>query len=939
VKIKAFIWRILAILVLLLASFGSAPVHADNFTRTEAILQEMTPREKIGQLFLVTFDGMSMEEDSPIYTLISEYHIGGVVLLAENNNFSSEDTLSQTQALITSLQQLEWETSQEAMFMDDVGTLTRPAYVPLFVGIPQIGNGSPGDQILHELTVMPSQMALGATWDLELAQETGQILGRDLASLGFNLYVGPNLDVLEQTSGDAAKYLGVNTYGGDPFWVGEMGKAFINGLHSGSEGGMLVVARNFPGTGNSDRPPDEEVATVRKSLEQLKQIELAPYFSVTHSELEATEQVDALMVSHIRYQGFQGNIRATTKPISFDANALQQIMDLSPLTSWRSDGGLVISGDLGSSAVRRFFDTTNEIFDGKQIVRNAFLAGNDILFMDNLITTGDQDSYTTLLSILDFFVQKYQEDSAFAQRVDSSVRRILNSKLGLYEEFEIENVLQGLDTQPALEDSQNVTFDIAQDAVTLISPSIQELDALLPVPPLWYEEIVIFSDVRRDYQCERCPALSVLDVGSFADSMVSLYGPQASGQIRPYNLASFTFNQLVNAMDQVDDDTNEALFSALSGADWVVFNMLDVTEKVPSSNALHRILEERPDLLSGKRVIVFAMDSPVYLDATTISILTAYYALYSKGPAFVDVAARVLMQEITPSGALPISLSAVGYDLIAMTAPDPNQVITLALVVSESVSPEEEEVETPEVTQTPEPSPTPSFDIGDTLTIRTGRIQDHNGNIVPNGTVVRFTFRILGEPNITQQFEAVTNGGVAEYDYRIESGGRMEITAISEPAAQSETLNIEINPNGEAAVFVVSPTPEVTATPTETPTEIPTESAEDNEDSVTHHSDFPTLGEWALGVMVMGLGGVLTYFVGRLWWGSTRWGLRSSLCSVIGSLLSYSYLHFGLSGTRHWMQQSGTAFVVEIVVVGLLLGWICALVWWMRTEGRYPRRN
>jgi len=76
-----------------------------------------------------------------------------------------------------------------------------------------------------------------------------------------------------------------------------------------------------------------------------------------------------------------------------------------------------------------------------------------------------------------------------------------------------------------------------------------------------------------------------------------------------------------------------------------------------------------------------------------------------------------------------------------------------------------------------------------------------------------------------------------------------------------------------------------------------------------------------------------------LWWGSTRWGLRSFLCALIGGLLSYSYLNLGLEGTKYWLDRSGTVFVIEVVVVGLLIGWIAALVWWMRTEGRYPKRN
>ena len=88
----------------------------------------------------------------------------------------------------------------------------------------------------------------------------------------------------------------------------------------------------------------------------------------------------------------------------------------------------------------------------------------------------------------------------------------------------------------------------------------------------------------------------------------------------------------------------------------------------------------------------------------------------------------------------------------------------------------------------------------------------------------------------------------------------------------------------------------------------------------------------------MGFGSSLAFLVGHLWWGSPRWGIRSGLCALIGALLAYTYLNLGTEGTRFWMEKSGTSFVVEIIIAGLLLGWIGALIWWMLTAGRYPRR-
>ena len=935
---RGLFWRIIMTLTVILSTVSLGSTQAQTPSVAESLLAAMTPAERIGQLFIVGFQGTDVSEESRIYDAITDHHIGGVVLLAENNNFTSEDTIGQAQQMIRALQQAEWVTSTGDINPENVAATEFPAFVPLFIGLKQIGNGFPEDQILSGLTPLPSQMAIGATWDVGYANEVGAILGHELKTLGINLYLGPNLDVLETASNEAASALGVNTYGGDPFWVGEMAKAFISGVHTGSENQVLVVAQNFPGTGSSDRFPDSEVATVRKSIEQLQQMELAPYFAVTSPEVEDIARTDAVMVEHIRYQGFQGNIRETTRPISFDPNALQAIMDLPQFSTWNDNGGILISDNLGSAAIRRFFDPNDINFEASQVARNAFLAGNDILYLNNFVASGDDDPFSTLVDTLALFLQKYREDTAFAQRVDASVLKILTAKLKAYGAFEVSNVIDPLADPINLGQSQAVISSIAQNAVTSINPSAQELDAILPSPPQRYEGIIAFTDVRAVSQCQDCPLVRIADTNSFRNALVNLYGPQAGNQILPSYLSSYSFSQLLDFLDQVENPANEFLGQNIEEASWVIFNTLDLNENYPESFALQRVLADRPELLNDKNVIVFAMGLPTYLDSTDISKVTAYYALYSQSSPFLDVAARVLMQELVPPGALPISLSSVGYDLISMTAPDPEQIIELSLSLPKE-EPAEEPTDTPDITATPEAPAVPSFNIGDTITIMTGQILDHNRNVVPDDTIVRFNFRISGDPGVTQQFETTTTDGVAFFNYLIEAAGNLEISAVSEPATQSEILQISISPEGDAVVIAFTPTPRNTPTPTVTVTPTPTETPTPTATPEPVRNSFPTLGEWALGLIVMAVGAGLTYFIGFYWWGTPRWALRSAMCSLIGGLLTYSYLNLGLEGTQYWIEQSGTAFVIEMVVVGLLIGWIVALIWWVRTAGRYPSRN
>ncbi|HNN12508.1 MAG TPA: glycoside hydrolase family 3 N-terminal domain-containing protein [Anaerolineales bacterium] len=314
-----------SLLFIFLVSLFPASVQAQASTPPASVrllLEAMTPEERIGQLFLVSFTGIDTGPDSQIYDLITRRHVGGVILLSANDNFTDQDPLVQTRLLVNNLQQLEWDASLG--FTNDQSSAIqteRPEYAPLFIGIAQEGDGYPTDQILSGLTPLPSEMAIGATWNPEFAGNVGEVRGRELSALGFNLFIGPSLDVLDAPSSSGSD-LGTRVFGGDPFWVGTMGSAYVEGLHRGGAGKLLVIAKHFPGVGGADRLPEDEVSTVRKSLEQLKQIELAPFFSVTGNALTPEAAVDGLLVSHIRYQGFQGNIRAATRPISFDPQAL-----------------------------------------------------------------------------------------------------------------------------------------------------------------------------------------------------------------------------------------------------------------------------------------------------------------------------------------------------------------------------------------------------------------------------------------------------------------------------------------------------------------------------------------------------------------------------------------------------------------------------------------
>ena len=948
--------------------------ESDYARQAQTLLESMTAEERVGQLFLVTFEGDGADFDSNIADLIVDYHVGGVMLRAANDNFrDAVNPASGAARLINELQTLalhgrpqeelgeEEETSdgQELLQITptDTRAIAQPS-VPLIVATIHEGDGPPFTEILNGLTDLPSPMAIGATWLPEQSRITGEIAGRELAAIGVNMLLGPSLDVLENPRPFSQSDLGTRTFGGDPYWVGLMGSAYTNGIHQGSDGRIAVIAKHFPGYASSDRPLNEEVGTVRKSLEQLKQIELAPFFAVTGEAEDDQSAVDGLLTAHVRYQGFQGNIRATTAPVSFDPQALGTLMQLPEFAEWREAGGVIVSDSLGVRAVERFYDASGQEFPHRLVAKDALLAGNDILLLSEF-GLGDVGYATQLENIKDtiaWFIEKYDTDQSFQQRVDEAALRVLQLKLKLYDgQFDSGNVLvDERDLSSILGQGEAAIFDLSQQAITLISPGPDDL--LEQLPPGAEDDIVIFTDLRTSSQCSECPPQSWLDELAFEQRMLALYGPQASEQVRPDQITSFSFADLSEFLrgesapsaaititltpgsgaPEAQEGTPGApiptptpsrgtlVQGALSAAEWVIFAMLDPGLQAEDSGALQQFLAQRPDIVRNARVIVFVYGAPYYLDTTEISQLTAYFGVYSKIDAFVDASVRALFLESSLSGQSPVSIEGIRYDLFEMTKPDSRQVIELFIV--------------DEGTPKSPPSQEPLEVVpGATLRLQTGVITDRNGNPVPDGTLVQFVQqdRIQGFVNVIG--ERPTLRGIANLDYLLEArSGNFRITAAAGDAQASQEINIVIGENAVVSINTPTPAPTQTPTPSSTPTASTTPTMTPS--ATPSHTPAPTStpepaapsgtnkpGPQSSNVQMLvalGVGLVFTggfgYAIARGRHASLNRTVRWVLWGLVGGLIAYNYFALGLPGTSWLAGLNEWAGLVTTLVGGLL---------------------
>lgn len=838
---------LLAVLVLQTGTPAPYPAQAAGKSQDQQIEQifaMLTPAERVGQLFLVSFKGNDLGNDAAIAELITRYRVGGVVILAVNQNFTNNaGTPAEVLALTNALQRLAQAEPDAAALeipsgLDGVREVAAPGItstivssvlpvnqtgftpLPLFIAVSQEGDGYPYSQIRGGMAELPNSMALGATWNDDYVRQVGQVTGQRLALLGVNMVFGPSLDVLDNPRPERGVSLGTRAFGGHPYWVGKLGQAYIEGVHQGSNNQVLTIAKHFPGFGSSDRKINLGVPTILKSLDDLRRTELPPFFKVT--KIDADPQAkrvgvsDGLMTAHVRYQGLPGNL-----PISLDARNLPTLLALKELAPWREAGGLIVSAPLGAPAALEGI-VGAEQFPARRLAQDAFLGGNDVLLLqDFAFEKASQNEFVNIISAIEFFQEKYTTDPNFQAAVDRSVRRIIKAKLKVFGQAMLQNRVENpVDNLAAL---QAITIDldqIAQAGVTLVTPLTQEGLPPLSALPQPGDKILIFTDDRPVQDCPTCPQFSLIETTALQNTILQLFGPNATGQILPEQITSFSFADLepvaVSGADVIGvplstplPPPNPDVEAAIQSANWVIFAMLNVDEAYPQSAAVRLLLRNRYDLLRNKNLILFAFNAPYFLDETEISQLNAYYTFYSRGQAYIRSAARLLFQQFQPAGASPVGIPAIGP---LNLSPDPNQTIQLEPV-------DKIDAQGSHTLLEPQSAPVTTLDlkVGEGILFRTDTIVDRFGHPVPDGTLVDF-FRFYPLEGLSlEPLTASTVNGIAEITIVKERDTPLQVRASSNLAVQAVPFNI-------GPGIIETPTPTITPRPTNTP--VPTTTPE-----------------------------------------------------------------------------------------------------------------
>ncbi len=415
----------------------------------ETMVEEMSTRQKISQMLMPDFRKWQQEGEGAATDLtvvneeiteaIDSYDFGGVILFAENVK-ATEQTLNLTQDM------------QAAAVTNQANN----GKIPLLIAIDQEGG------IVYRLgsgTALPGNMALGATRDPEMARQAGEIIGRELSALGINVDFAP---VLDTNNNPQNPIIGLRSFSSDPDLVAKLGIPMMEGIQSYN---VAVAAKHFPGHGDTAVDSHTGLPLVDKSLEELKQLELAPF------KIAMEKGVDMVMTAHIQYPQIEKDTvisKETGEAIHIPATLSDDILTGIVRDQYGYDG-IIVSDAMGMDAISKNFGESEAAI-------MAIQAGVDIVLMPTVLR--NKADLAKIDAIIDDIEAAVIRGDISQASLDDSVRRILRlkSKRGILD--------FSLDDRTAAAANQAVGSELNRDLERIIAASavtvVKNEDSILP---------------------------------------------------------------------------------------------------------------------------------------------------------------------------------------------------------------------------------------------------------------------------------------------------------------------------------------------------------------------------------------------------------------------------------------------------------------------------
>ncbi|MBT2293716.1 beta-N-acetylhexosaminidase [Paenibacillus albidus] len=380
-------------------------------------------RRKVGQMFMCGF--MDTAPNRDILKLIREYHIGGIIYFRRNIG-----TAEEVYKCSAALQQAAGE--------------------PLLIAIDQ--EGGMVARIEEGVTLMPGNMALGATRNTAGVRQAAYICGTELRHLGINMNFAPCVDV---NNNPANPVIGVRSYGESPTLVSEMGTAAVEGYQ---EAGVAATIKHFPGHGDTDTDSHLALPIIGHNRQRLEEVELLPFRQIIESG------VDAVMTAHVIFPAYEEE----AIPATLSSNILGGL-----LRKELSFGGVIVTDCLEMNAI------SQTVGVGPGAVQ-AVKAGADLILVSH--------TYNWQVEAMEAVIEAVLQGEIPEERIDESVQRLVQLKERRGITRAAPKPFAALQGKLASRTSMDVAEALSEQSITLLCDDGQlPLTADEPVYVVWPE--------------------------------------------------------------------------------------------------------------------------------------------------------------------------------------------------------------------------------------------------------------------------------------------------------------------------------------------------------------------------------------------------------------------------------------------------------------------
>ncbi len=348
--------------------------------------------EKVGQMIMVGFRGTAISDSDAIYKMVTDYHIGGVVLYSRD--LPSKETVKRNVISPTQLKKLNAD-------------LQAIDATKLLIAIDEEGGFVTRLSVDDGFEYHKSHQAIGKLNNLDSTKVWANTMASELAELGINMNFGPVID------------LNINPL--NPI-IGARERSFSDSLETviahakvfikeHTKNHISCVPKHFPGHGSSDKDSHKGLANVTTTWSEK---ELTPFKTLINDK-----DINVVMTSHVY------NENLDTLPATLSPKIIEDLLR----TDFGFDG-VIISDDMQMRAISNFYEFETAI-------EKAIIAGVDMLLFSNNAAPCPENTPDCIEIPFDPEIAKrainhilklVEEGKISEERIDDSYQRILALK-------------------------------------------------------------------------------------------------------------------------------------------------------------------------------------------------------------------------------------------------------------------------------------------------------------------------------------------------------------------------------------------------------------------------------------------------------------------------------------------------------------------------------